>query len=82
LAELLKRTALTAFPRDKVASLTGAEWFRFLDRNLSKNSFASGDGQLLENVAYDSRVAASIDEAQAHRLAAAVHDWIKKHRIR
>src|SRR5262249_19975429 len=27
LAELLKRTALTAYPREQVATLTGAKWF-------------------------------------------------------
>jgi lauroyl/myristoyl acyltransferase len=31
MAELLKRAALTAFPRDQVARLTGPAWFTFLD---------------------------------------------------
>jgi hypothetical protein len=81
LAELLKRTALSAFPRDQVAELTGAQWFDFLDRSAAQSSFASGEGQLLEGVAYDSRVAATIDEKQAEKIAASVRAWIKYHLI-
>jgi len=79
LAELLKRTALSAFPRNQVAGLTGTTWFDFLDRTASKSVFNSGDGKLLEDVAYDSRAAATIDQAQARKLARSVRDWIGSH---
>ena len=32
LAALIRRTALAAFPRDEVATLTGSGWIAFLDR--------------------------------------------------
>ena len=82
LAELLKRTALSAFPRDQVATLTGTPWFNFLDRTAATSAFNSGDGKLLEDAAYDSRVASTIDEAQANQVAASVRHWIRYHRTR
>jgi len=81
LAELLKRTALSAFPREQVAGLTGTAWFTFLDQTTPKAAFDSGDGKLLEEVAYDSRAAATINAGRAHRLASLVHHWIRHHRI-
>jgi len=81
LAELLKRTALSVFPRDQVAGLTGTAWFGFLDRTASGSAFTSSDGKPLEDAAYDSRVASTIDEAMARRSANSVRHWIRYHRI-
>ena len=82
LSELLKRTALSAFPRDEVASLTGPAWFGFLDRTAPNSNFNSGDGRLLQEAAYDSRVAATVDDAQVRRIADSVRSWIKYHTTR
>lgn len=81
LAELLKRTAITAFPRADVASLTGATWDGFLDRTAAKKSFAQGSGSLLEASAYDPRSTSSVDELKALELAHQVRDWIARHRV-
>jgi len=82
LAELLKRTALSAFPRDEVASLTGPAWFGFLDDRTSMANFSSDNGPLMENAAYDPRAAAAIDQAQARAIAGAVGHWIQHHTTR
>src|SRR5262245_28612494 len=82
LAELLKRTALSAFPRNEVASLTGPAWFSFLERTAPKVDFDSGNGRLLQEAAYDSRVAATVDEVQAQRIADSVRSWIRYHTTR
>src|SRR5262245_21374772 len=82
LSELLKRTALSAFPRDEVASLTGPAWFSFLERTASKADFNSSNGQLLQEAAYDSRVAAAVDEVQAQNIADSVRHWIRYHTTR
>ena len=42
MAELLKRAALTAFPRGQVATLTGPAWFAFLDRTGRTAAFSAG----------------------------------------
>jgi hypothetical protein len=44
MGELLKRAALTAFPRDQVARLTGPAWFTFLDRTGRTTAFSAGSG--------------------------------------
>ena len=81
MAELLKRAALTAFPREQVATLTGPAWFAFLDRTGRTAAFSEGRGATLENATYDSRSAASLDEAQTRELASVVRAWLAHHRV-
>jgi hypothetical protein len=52
LSELLKRTALAAYPREQVAPLYGDDWLAFLDSTCSGNGFVQGDGRLLAQLAY------------------------------
>ncbi len=80
LAELLKRAALTAFPREQVASLAGPEWFAFLDRTGRTTGFSEGNGAILERAAYDPRTAATLDEARTKELVSLVHHWLAHHR--
>ncbi|MGA7391723.1 MAG: DUF4381 domain-containing protein [Terrimicrobiaceae bacterium] len=81
MAELLKRAALTAFPRDQVATLTGPAWFKFLDRTGRTAAISAGRGATLEAAAYDPRIVAALDEAKARELASAVRDWLAHHRV-
>ncbi|QIF05328.1 DUF4381 domain-containing protein [Roseimicrobium sp. ORNL1] len=81
LAALLKRTAITAFPRKDVASLTGTAWDGFLDHTVREKVFSQGGGSLLEAAAYDPRSASSVDENKARELARQVHAWITHHRV-
>ncbi|MFY9986007.1 MAG: DUF4381 domain-containing protein [Chthoniobacterales bacterium] len=80
-AELLKRAALSAWPRESVASLTGSVWLAFLDRTGNTNSFSEGPGALIEQVAYDQRLADGMSETQLRALAALVRGWLRHHRI-
>jgi hypothetical protein len=73
-AELVKRTALAAYPRDRVASLYGACWSTFL----------------IESARQDRRVVAGADElasaawspgAGGPDLIPAARRWIKVHRV-
>ena len=73
LASLVRRTALAAFPRDKVASLTGVAWLAFLDRTADTRTFSEGAGRALEDVAYRPT------PADARPLIRAVRHWIKAH---
>lgn len=81
LAELLKRTAITAYPREDVASLTGAAWDGFLDRTVREKVFSPGGGSLLESAAYDPRSVSHVDEKKAREVARQVHAWISHHRV-
>jgi hypothetical protein len=75
LASLVRRTAVAAFPREQVASLTGAAWLSFLDRTDGRRAFSEGPGRALEISAY--RQAPAVDSSG---LINAVRSWIKLHR--
>jgi hypothetical protein len=74
-SELLKRVALTHFPRNKVASLTGEAWVQFLDRAANTDEFRMGPGQALINGNYAPDP--EVDVEALHRLGTF---WIKNHR--
>jgi hypothetical protein len=81
LAEILKRAALTALPREQVADLVGSAWFELLDRMGWTTDFSRGSGALLERTAYDMRAAAALDEPEARELLSTVRRWIVDHRV-
>lgn len=74
LSSLVKRVALTVWPREEVAGLTGPAWLRFLDRTGGMNLFVAGPGRTLESAAFDPSV--SGDDKARRR---AVKEWILKH---
>jgi hypothetical protein len=75
---LLKRTALAAWPRDKVASLSGEAWLRFLCETSGGGLFQGAPGNLIEDAALRPLVLSSEDERELRRLAA---QWIRRHRV-
>jgi hypothetical protein len=78
-SELLKRTALTVFPREQVATLTGPKWFEFLDLTAKGANFRDALGALLEKAIYDPRTADTLDLQKLHSLVEAIRHWIKYH---
>ncbi len=79
---LLKRTALSAFPRSEVASLSGERWLAFLDKTIGGKDFTEGEGRLLTELAYapEPRIAEFSDERIGNLLKLA-RRWIKMHII-
>lgn len=81
LPALLKRTALSAFPRVEVAALSGEAWLAFLDDTMGGKAFTEGEGRVLPLLAYApaARVEAlpgdSID-----RLLRLARRWISVHK--
>ncbi|MES2438092.1 MAG: DUF4381 domain-containing protein [Verrucomicrobiota bacterium] len=75
LSSLAKRVALTAWPREEVANLTGKPWLEFLDRSGDMDAFVNGPGNLIESLAFDP--AAEKHEAPVRD---SVREWIRKHR--
>jgi hypothetical protein len=78
LAALVRRTALAAFPREQVASLSGSPWLSFLDRTCAGHAFSDGPGRALEIVAYQPSRAQPIP-ADPRALVGVVRHWIKTH---
>jgi hypothetical protein len=79
MAELLKRAAVTAYSRRKVAALTGPAWFAFLDRTGRTTVFSRGEGAKLEAAVYDPAGTTKLDEAEARVLAQRVKHWLRHH---
>lgn len=74
IAQVVKRTALVAYPREQVASLSGAEWAAFLERSSGADSQVAAGAAQLAVAAYRSNVAPEQIVEPARR-------WIECHRV-
>lgn len=74
---LLKRTALQAWPRAEVASLSDEAWLAFLDRTYPGQAFERGPGRVLPTLAYG---LAELTDADVEGVLAATGAWIGGHR--
>jgi hypothetical protein len=81
-AILLKRAALSAWPRETVAALTGLRWLKFLDRTGRTDRFSQGPGLLLADVAYDLRGVKDLSDQETRQLAVLVRKWLAHHQTR
>jgi hypothetical protein len=81
LATLIKRVALSVYPRARVASLTGDQWLSFLDQTGRTDAFTKGSGRWIARLAYEPQLIASLPDAERRGLIAAVRDWITRHRV-
>jgi hypothetical protein len=79
LPTLIKRVALSAYPRERVASLTGEEWLAFLDQTGHTDAFTTGPGRWLGRLAYEPKLAASLSTTELNGLRTAVRAWILRH---
>lgn len=71
LNRLLRRVALSCFPRDQVASLSGEAWLRFLDAQTRQGGFLEGPGAVLGTAPY-----AAHSELDRQALLRLVRRWI------
>lgn len=70
-SELLRRTMLAYAPRSDVAGLTGEAWLAWLDRDLDRPHFVSGDGRPVIEWPYRSKDA-DIDRSDVAAFVDAV----------
>lgn len=71
---ILRRTALAAWPRTRVASLHGEEWLRFLDATARGGGFVDGPGAVLAEAPYRST-------GPAPGLGDLAGSWVRRHRV-
>jgi len=76
---LLKRTALSVYPRSQLASLTGKNWHDFLNSKVSKPSFPESIAELLDKISYSAGDLSKVDTQAADDLLRACHHWLKHH---
>lgn len=76
LSVLLRRIAISYFPRSDVAALTGDEWLRFLDTcgelAGSDQGFSKGPGKILDSGPYQARL-----EIDAQALIVLCRRWVE-----
>lgn len=74
IAEVLRRTALQAYPRETVAGIHGASWLAFLDQATGRTDFAGSEaGRVLVTAPYR-------PQAPDKDLPALAARWIRTHR--
>jgi len=77
--EILKRTALTAWPRGEVASLAGDDWLQFLDGTADGQHFRAGPGRALADQVYGPGETWT-DEAEGRAFFDVARGWVLRHR--
>jgi hypothetical protein len=76
LNRLLKLTALAAFSREQVASLSGEAWVNFLNRQCTTPPFSAQQGQLLALGTYTGQTVAA---AHRQQMVDACLTWVREH---
>ena len=79
LSALLKRTALSAWPRNRIASLTGGEWLRFLNDSTDQPLFERPPANAIEDMAFGKTPLSSADVEELRRTSG---EWIRRHHVR
>jgi hypothetical protein len=77
--EILKRAALTAWPRAEVASLAGPIWLEFLDSTSTGRDFRDGPGRALADRVYAPGGLPATEDGRRAFLDV-VRRWVREHR--
>ena len=80
LAALVRRAALHAAPRERVAAASGDAWLAFLDAGVGGDIFRSDTGRLMISAPYQrAETIAQIPSADLEALCELVERWLRKH---
>jgi hypothetical protein len=71
LSALLRRIAVSRYPRHETAALTGEPWLRLLDRQIGRPDFSGGIGRILTSAPYQAE-----PQLDADALLALCREWI------
>lgn len=74
LSVLFRRTAISIYPREETAGLTGEEWLTFLEHPMQDKRFTEREGRLLLNGPYQNPKGNAL---QIDKLIKLFEDWIK-----
>lgn len=78
IAALLKSTALQAYPRRDIASLSGNKWMQWLDASSGASIFSESSRTLLQESVY--RDSGTLSPAAIGQLCEESATWIRGHR--
>ena len=80
LPQLIKQTALCAYPRSTVASLSESRWLTFLDESYRDAEFTNGPGKVLPMLAYGQEsYLTRVSDSEVKALLSLVRSWILHH---
>jgi hypothetical protein len=74
LSVLVRRTAISYYPRSETAGLIGKQWLDFLDKPMKDHPFSEGVGQLLMDAPYRKTHA---EDLRIGELIQLCEDWLK-----
>ncbi|MGF1694495.1 DUF4381 domain-containing protein [Vibrio lamellibrachiae] len=74
---LLKETAIFAFPRSEVASLSGLKWERWLDEKCANSEFSTTYQNQLMRIAYCKT--SDVERETKEGIYLAIRQWIRNH---
>lgn len=89
LLDLLKRTALTVYPREEAAALSGDSWWAFLFNktlsgqaasNIARAGFSPAFSQQLNELLYYPAASGNISKQDSDLFLRKVKVWIKQHK--
>lgn len=72
---LLRRLALAYYPNEKVASLTGSNWLKFLDKSGNTENFSKGAGRILIDAPYRS---GELENYNGDEFIPLIRSWVTK----
>jgi len=76
---LLRKVAISAYSREKIAHLTGAEWLQLLDSSVKKAGFSKGAGRILIDAPYQENDISNLNLAEFIPLIrASIKGMLKK----
>lgn len=78
---LLKRAALTAYPRRQVASLSGKNWYDFLNSKVKEPVFTESVIAVLDLVSYSKGDLETLDPGASKALLNASKYWLQNHQV-
>lgn len=80
-AAILKRTALAAWPREKVANLCGEAWVDFLDEHGGDDTGHALERLLNDFEYHDAATLGGLPPSAADEIARAAGKWIERHHV-
>jgi hypothetical protein len=69
LSVLLRRAALSGYPAEDIAALTGSDWLAWLDQHADSDAFSNGAGQVLADGPYAPQLEDKLDIAALQGLS-------------
>lgn len=79
IAELLKRVALAAYPREQVAGLTGDAWWRFLEMGTGPTGSGNEMRVIMDLALYGNPADTDPNDDMVRAICSAARDWIRNH---